>query len=359
MDVPSPTSNTTPEKDLPEKYVRTFAGDMDIVKKGGAPELVPLHAQAPSAPPAAPPPVPSPTSPEDSQGTAPAVAPKPPPVDPLETYSNDFTDRIKKTNASTATVLAAEQDRAQRAPEPTPSEPSPMRLSYLITGAVLLVAGVAGGYVAYTRYTAVSTPVTSAPNVSAPIFVDEREEIAGTGQALLQAVVKSMNRSLAVGTVRFLYLASTTDTATIFSMLPVSVPDVLLRNIHAAGSMAGVINIGGNQSPFFILSISAYSNVFSSMLQWEPLLPEYVAELFPPYAQTPPTAATTTPFTPAPTVTFIDMTVANHDVRAYRDASGRDILVYGFWNQTTLVIARDAAAFTEIVTRLATARTPR
>ena len=69
--------------------------------------------------------------------------------------------------------------------------------------------------------------------------------------------------------------------------------------------------------------------------------------------------ASTTPVVPAFIAGFYDATVANRDVRVYRDISGRDVLLYGFWNQTTLIIARDAAAFTEIVGRLGTASTSR
>jgi hypothetical protein len=69
-------------------------------------------------------------------------------------------------------------------------------------------------------------------------------------------------------------------------------------------------------------------------------------------------AATTTLPTLAIALAFHDEVVANHDVRIYRDAAGQSVLLYGYWNQTTLVIARDPAAFTEIVQRLGTSRTP-
>ncbi|MEK7101895.1 MAG: hypothetical protein AAB882_01945, partial [Patescibacteria group bacterium] len=355
----------------PEKYIRTFAGDMDMVKKGGTPDLTPLDAPAPTKPVAVPLPpvhtlVPPPAVPLPPPAVPPpAAVPEAPKNPPLQTYSNDFRDRIKATHASTATVLAAEQDKTRRAPSVVISEPSRMNLSYVIAGLVLLIASVAGGYIAYTRYTTVSLPVV--PAVSARIFVDEREEIAGTGSALVQTIISSVGRPLAAGTVRLLYVASTTGTENVFSALPVSAPDVLLRNMNVDGSMTGVISMGNNQSPFFILSVSSYSNVFSSMLAWEPLMPGYLAELFPPFlALIPETATTTSKSVPEVASTtstvaafvagFYDATIANHDVRVYRDASGRDVLLYGFWDQTTLVIARDAVAFTEIVGRLGTTR---
>jgi peptidoglycan hydrolase-like protein with peptidoglycan-binding domain len=67
-------------------------------------------------------------------------------------------------------------------------------------------------------------------------------------------------------------------------------------------------------------------------------------------------AATTTPPAPLVTIGFRDEVVANHDVRIYRDGEGRSVLLYGYWNQTTLVIARNPPSFTEILQRLATSR---
>jgi hypothetical protein len=52
---------------------------------------------------------------------------------------------------------------------------------------------------------------------------------------------------------------------------------------------------------------------------------------------------------------FVDEVIANHDARVYSDAGG-EVIVYGYWNQNTLVLARDTAAFTEIMSRLATSK---
>jgi hypothetical protein len=120
--------------------------------------------------------------------------------------------------------------------------------------------------------------------------------------------------------------------------------------------MAGVVNAGGSQSPFFILSVLSYSNTFSGMLAWEKTMPRSLVRLFPPY----PVASGSTASTSSPQATtvagFSDATIANHDVRVYRDEAGRSVFLYGYWNQMTLVIARDTAAFVEILKRLATSR---
>ena len=337
-----------------KKYIRTFEGDMATFKKGGIPDLAPLaevrpvKVESPIPPP--PPPLPIPKPKPLPEPESPLVVP-PEQVKPtqIKTYASDFADRMKETHASTATVLAAEQDSLhslQGAPQTAPQESSRSSLLYGIAGAVLLIAGIAGVYVAYTRYMTISAPFALTPSVSAPIFVDDREQVSGEGPVLLQAIEQSVARPIIVGSIRLLYATSTKG---VFSALPASAPDILLRNVQAAGSMAGIVNVDGRQSPFFILSVLSYSNTFSGMLSWEPLIRRNLKTLFPPY----PTATSTMTLT---TTAFTDEVVANHDVRIYRDAAGQSIMLYGYWNQETLVIARDPSTFTEILQRLATSR---
>ena len=347
----------------PKRYIRTLAGDMEVLKSGGTPDLAPLGeskpkaaerlvAASPVAPMPAPIPLPAPT---------PVPEPAPPapnPTEPtsIETYASDFSDKVKEEHASPVTVLAAEQDAATEKPPAPPVRHPRSGIWYAIAGVALLVAGGTGIYIAYTRYATSLAPVMLAPTVSAPIFVDDREQISGVGPVLLQAIEQSAASPLAPDTVRLLYTASATTTDnSIFSAIQVPAPDILLRNIHAEGSMAGIINAGGVRSPFFILSVASYGDTFSGMLSWEPLMPRDLAPLFPPY----PTTASSTAATSTPAVAFRDEVVNNHDVRMYNDAAGRSILLYGYWNQTTLVIARDSASFTELLNRLSNSQAQR
>jgi len=389
--------------DEPEKYIRTLAGDMAIVKKGNIPNLLPMRpgeVRGEEKPSTVPPlgiplqtEIPQ-TTPEPLPVSVPTELPRSFEVaseerrtqTPLKTYAGDFRDRMKETQSSTVSVLAAEQDSARR-PVSEPEQPesfSRSNIIYSIAGTVLLIAGVTGAYIAYTSLLGTSAPVVTAPVITAPIFVDDREEVSGTGTALMQKIQQSVNRQLAQGAVRFLYSAPTDSgfVPSVFSSLGVPAPGSLTRNIIAAGSMAGVVFTNGTQSPFFILSVSSYGDTFAAMLSWEQFMPRDLATLFPPYpaqavsapvatvsatstpkvATTTKAVATTTPKSaPAPTIasaTFYDASVANHDVRVYRDTTGRDILLYGYWNQKTLIIARSTTAFTEIVRRLGTSRTP-
>lgn len=398
----------------PGKYIRTFEGDIEAFKKGRIPNFAPLkESPTPSqnpVPPPAPVPVETPEPPPGSpQGGLPAefsanetAAAKPePPESPLKTYAGDFSQRMQETHASRATVLAAQQDALSGAPHAV-LEKSPDRgnMLYVIAAAVLLLIGAAGAYIAYTRYLASVEPVILAPTPSAPIFVDEREQIPdASSSGVSQAIIQSAARPLALNAVRLLYLdAAAMTERSVFSALQLPVPDILLRNVNAVRSMAGIIHSGSGQSPFFILSVASYRDTFAGMLAWEPTMPRDLEYLF--FAQASPTlspdaasspqavtavsttsmssassppadpaqatatiapktsmkAATSTPSVPTSALAFHDEVVDNHDVRVYRDAEGRTLL-YGYWNQETLVIARDPAAFTDILGRLATSRT--
>ena len=402
----------------PEEYVRTFSRDMKTLKKGGIPDLtlfrkssmvqeniVVEHGMgAPivdsgsaSTPVSAPAQTPAPAerlvagSPLDQMPimipkqealvvSIPVTPPAPQAPISVKTYAGDFSEKVKETNASAATVLAAEQDAATGAPEITPPPQKKVSLSswlYIVAGIVLFALSGAGIYVAYTRYLSNFHPIIFEFSISSPIFVDDREKISGTGPALFEAIVTSMERPLMPGSVRLLYTASSTDNSeSVFTSLHVPAPDILRRNVNVSGSMAGIVSMGGIQSPFFILSVDSYAETFSGMLSWEPSIQEQLSQLFLLRSAQGSGDASSTPVTAAPTrvtrtvarptvapvatparpTNFIDEVVANHDVRVYRDTDGSGVMVYGYWDEMTLIIARDTAAFTEILQRLATSR---
>ena len=118
------------------------------------------------------------------------------------------------------------------------------------------------------------------------------------------------------------------------------------------------------------------------MLSWEPTMLQSLEPLYPLYPEpvasvvtastTQTTSSTTTKTSPkkiveapahpvaspvldpsAAQAQFIDEIVANHSVRALKDNSGRTIVLYGYADQETLIIARDEAAFTLLLARLA------
>ena len=382
-----------------DKYIRTFASDMETFKKGGTPDLSPLKSSGTIQSEPLPPPVPIEITPTNIEVPKPeALPPKPSlpevvkeipelpepesmkvvdishknrmshdsssPI-PLKTYSEDFRERMKETNASTMTVLAAEQDSAPRIYQEIPEKPKQNNRSrwYVISGIVLLCVGGVGVYFAYSHYLNSFIPVVVSGTSSTPIFVDARENVSGMGTDLLQGIKNSISTPLASNTIRLLSPTSVPPGVGILDALKIPAPGTLLRNVDATASMVGIVNTSTGQSAFFILGVSSYSSTFSGMLSWEPVMQKSLGTLFPIYPTSATVVATTTTATTTASVSsppkegFRDEVVNNHDARVYRDEQGRSILLYGYWNQTTLIIARDPAAFSEILGRLATSHT--
>lgn len=439
MDTKAPTipTNIASDTEPPKKFIRTFESDMATLKKGGVPELAPFTTPPPTTDVQATPTDPSDGKPHTIQGEIeksiqnlapsndfftiesltvpvpiplplppvptpipekiePPPLPPPPPIpepeplpepeivvteevtrpNPAQTYASDFSERIKETNASALTVLAAQQDSKQIVSENKEQVPaSPHRTLYIVLSILLLLVGGVSVYFTYMRYRTNTGPVAITPTVAAPIFVDERTQLSGTDSALLQAIQESIAAPVQGG-VRLLYLANATSTDNnIFLELHLSAPDILLRNVDPLGGMTGIVNVNGAQSPFFILAVDSYSDTFAGMLSWEIAMPRTLAAFFPPYPapvlatstiatttkSTTKTKTTLTSTVPTPVLVvpqgFHDEVISNHDVRIFSSPQGQDIMVYGYWNQTTLVIARDTAAFTAILQRLATSRT--
>jgi hypothetical protein len=315
---------------------------------------------------------------------------------PLKTYVNDFRDRMKEKNASAMTVLAAEQDAGPvsligQIDTNSPEESSQKGQWFVIVGIILFIISGVAVYVAYQKYGGTLAPVIITPTESAPIFIDSRSNISGSSVDLIRAIKENSLDPLPTNTVRLLSIATTSapNKNNILTILNARAPGLLMRNIDSSGGMIGIVNTNGGQSPFFILSVSSYSATFSGMLSWETTIFNDLGTLFPFSTSSPSTVppfipktisasttATTTvaktspQVTPTPSKTattskvalkvgFRDEVVSNHDVRVYRDASNKSLIIYGYWDQKTLIIARDPAGFAEILARLATAHTSR
>ncbi|MGE5540820.1 MAG: hypothetical protein ACM3TU_00850 [Bacillota bacterium] len=348
----------------------------------------PLPHVAPIVPPPAVPRTPEPLPPVPTPPPAPVVEPIPPPPppsaevpapSPIHTYTSDFAEHIDRKEASTFSVLAAEADAGKLAPKTLPSTRSRKGIAIVAASAVLILIGGGGAFAAY-RYVASHASVPIAPSVPSLIFADDRIALTGEGSQLLQALADATLTPLPDGQVRIVYLtqASTTPKGTIevpldggrlVGALQLSAPDILLRNI-APDSTVGIVHAGSETRAFFILKVLSYERTFAGMLQWEGNMENALAVLYPTYpAPIPePTIATTTTIVKgkrvvatttvaAPTPTqvpphFIDEVASNHDVRALKDSRGNTLLLYGYKDKETLIIARNEAAFAELINRL-------
>jgi hypothetical protein len=287
----------------------------------------------------------------------PAPLPEPAPAaSPLHTYSSDFANRIDSQQSSTFAVLAAQSDAGQ-----TPLRKRKRNLVPLFAGAAMLVIGigaVAGAYL-YTKDKNVVPQVASIPSA---VTFDESVEVRGSGEELMRAVASVAQGGSVSGNVVVTYVTGVSETdgsnipqpgAVLIKRLGLQAPSILLRNIQDI-STVGIIRAGAEARPFMVLKVNSYERTFAGMLAWEQTLPNELETWYPAYASIPvQDSASTTPIVvlqPAPG--FVDAVVANYDVRILRDASGRSLMLYGYRGKDTLIIARDEAAFTALVSRL-------
>lgn len=316
------------------------------------------------------------------------VESEPPPrptATPMHTYSSDFAGRIDQRGASTFTVLAAEQD----AGTPQPQMQAPKRgggkvILAIFSGILLIALGAGGVYATYQFVmTMRDTPVASF-TLPTTVHADEFREIDGTGLSLLLALAELTEQAIVPGNVLATYVnvertnedgtisTGPAGAATLLRSAQVPAPDILLRNLGEE-STAGIISVGGSRTPFFALRVDSYERTYAGMLTWEPLMARDLAVLYPLHIQEAPAveaaavATTTATSTATTTVSleapqsqgmaltrFADTIVANRDVRILRDTNGKALIVYGYADKRTLLVARDEAAFAALLERVKT-----
>jgi hypothetical protein len=279
----------------------------------------------------------------------------------IHTYKSDFSDHASAKGATRISMLAAQADAAPATP--VLQEKKPTNALAFVLGAVLIVAGIGAVYAAY-RFATGEPSIPEEVAVASLIFADERMRLQGSAEEL-RTLLASGASSLKEGDAAVAYLVYSTTTedgvvevvangGELFEALRLPAPSLLLRAIEPESTI-GLVNEGGEARPFFIFKVDSYERSFAGMLDWEATLERDLALFYPPHPAEPigsSTATSTSPFR----LSFIDEVEENRDVRVLRDALGRTVMLYGFYDKTVLVLARDEAAFKELVTRLSSTR---
>lgn len=278
------------------------------------------------------------------------IAPAPVEAAPeaFHSFSTDFADQVDTTQASTFSVLAAQNDAPVRAEQAT------RRIEWLpiFAGVVLIVGAGAGVTFAY-QFMQKTAPITQSAD-TIPSLITPDEKVLLTGDNLGLSLNQEMDEAIPDGHVLLTYIRTPISTAAgtvqvpqsgevLFGKLGLDIPSILLRNVEAPSSL-GIIHAGNETRPFFLLKVSSYQRTFLGMLDWESTIAEDFSEYYPAYDTNQSIDAT---------AQFTDDIVASHSVRVLRDAQGRSILMYGYTaNKEVLIIARDEAAFTILLSRL-------
>jgi hypothetical protein len=306
------------------------------------------------------------------------LAPEP---ERLRTYSEDFATRIDTSKASAFSVYAAQADSGT-----APSQNVVIRQKQGFGSGFLVVVGgatlvIGGSLILYFAYNYLKTTQPVPVVVTTPPALVSGEDsisLSGADGELMSKLVDAVQKAeLPVGSVRIVYLqvtATTSETGgALINALRLPAPDILLRNLGES-STVGIVHAGNSTDAFFVLAAASYERTFAGMLAWEATIGHDLALLYPPYPDVIQPVATTTaatstpakgktappPALPPPPVPphFVDEAVDSHDVRALKDGQNRTILLYGYRDQNTLVIARDETAFSVLLARLSATQAP-
>ena len=384
---------------LREKIAARQAQAPEPIPQAPAPPPAPVPPPQPFIPSQAPEPTPvlppAPLYPAPTYSPFPPAAPQPaaiqpppetfiPPLGvipeenapaPLHTYTSDFADRIDRQQASTFSVLAAQSDAG--AVTTTVSTRKRSGLIPVVLAVLLIVLGAGGLYAAY-RFVGMGEEMEITLGVPSLILADEKMELSGPDYR--QDLARAASQPLVEGNILITYVTVASSTSlglrsapqpggALIRLLDLGAPDILLRNVDIS-STVGVVSAGGQRNPFFILRVNSYERTFAGMLGWENRMRNDLELFYPAYADIIPepepvatTTATTTsdliaspPALTLPSQAFSDAIVANIDVRVLKDALGRTLILYGYSDKETLIIARDEAAFMTLVARLAATR---
>ncbi len=299
--------------------------------------------------------------------TKPEIAPSPT-ASRIHTYKSDFSKRTESAGISRIGMLAAEQDAAGTKVTVVLPEKKKNNLLLVTASVLLIVAGGASVYGAYLFATGEST-IPAEVVVPSLVFPDERIKIEGSGSELREKLSTLTSETLDERDIAIVYMTYSTTTmegtkaktvervasgSALFEALRLPAPAILLRNIEPESTM-GIVKTAGRTHPFFILRVASYDRTFAGMLAWEPTLEHDLLLFYPPY-NTPEMGTSTPSISESFRLSFVDEVIENRDVRVLRDQDNHIIMLYGYRDKETLIIARDFEAFSEIVGRLAITR---
>ncbi|MDB5253979.1 MAG: protein of unknown function with transrane region [Parcubacteria group bacterium] len=296
--------------------------------------------------------VPQPTTPE------PIVPPatQPSPLKQIRTYQGDIAEALKNQQESVVSIQRKEQARTARAtevaPDETPEEHSSrMKAIGMFFGIIiLLIAGGAGGWFAYTQYKVkTALPVVDiAPN--AFISPNETETVQGLSlnrDALIEKLSDSRRVETKTGSIKHFDIKTGTadntallPTETFLSLINSSAPKSLVRAFNPL-FMLGTLGGQPSAHTFLIIKLDSYDNAYPGMLAWEATMKEDLLPLF----------ATTTDIALAEP-TFKDLTLQNKNVRVLRNASSTSLLLYTFFNNSVVVITDTEDTLKALLSRL-------
>lgn len=321
------------------------------------PKVVP-QTEPPVVPPAAPQVVsPNPIAEAIAQNNTPPQEPEGSHLKQIRTFEGDVADAIKKQNESLISIQRKEEKKREAVQTLSPNTESAKHhfsIKPLIMALSTLIFIGGGGYGAYYALTTYQEK-TALPVINAPI-----NQFLGVGkvadidastlgrQSIIDAVqnIRSETRdSDTLDQIQFNRVGETStellDFADFLTRINSHAPNPLIRSFDPL-FMFGVLSSNPSHS-ILIVKLKSFENAFPGMLEWEARLVEDMLPLFIDPTELDGIATNSI---------FKDKTIQNYDTRVLRNSYNQTVLLYGFFDNNTLVMTDNENTFRTIMNRL-------
>lgn len=274
---------------------------------------------------------------------------------PIRTFSTDLAQAVRKDEMTVIKVAMAEQKR--RAQEEEQYSPrSKKNRTFLTIGIILILITIIGVVVIYFVKKNRLPEIVPAEVVIPSLInteVTTNIEVGGLGEGKIVELTRATmgNVSGTDGQIANIYFTDSRDgtkklisTNSFLASIKSEVPEPLTRTL-LNNFMLGIYTKNNATHPFLILKTNDFQIAFANMYIWErKLFSDFYLSFNLPGDEE------------AFTNKFSDQLVENKSTRTLKRDDGTIILMYGFANDYTIVIADSVETYKEILRRLQTIR---
>ncbi len=288
--------------------------------------------------------------PSDIPGVPPPEPTKSP-VSPIRTYRADVAAEISQNNVSTTQIALAQDKRArERARAGGQTDAPRSRTPLYVAAGIVLIVGITALGLLFAGKTDETVRENEKEDISSLIYAEKTTDIDVTGaSSRTEALERIRGAFVAPPTTKNTLenarlvtktgLVTTAIAADVFVKAFASeIPDALRRTLRPE-FVYGFFNTSTNQEGYLLFRVDSYEVGFAGALSWEKTMARELAPLF--------------SYVPEP-ITWKDDTLRNIEIRRGENDFGQTILLYGFIDEKTLLIARNNTVFYEIVGRFHT-----
>ncbi|HEY4528256.1 MAG TPA: hypothetical protein VJJ48_00310 [Candidatus Paceibacterota bacterium] len=243
----------------------------------------------------------------------------------IRTYQGDVAEALEKQKESLYSIQERERAARNIIPE---EEKKPLKrsLTLLLSGALFIVLGGAGSWLAYNEFLRKITP--SEPVVPANRFINAEDSAELDIFTLSHDSFIESVSTLRSTPLKHIVLKSDIHSATIsnfLKVLQIEAPGNLVRALESEFMLGSV----GNKF-FLIFKVKSFENAFAGMLAAEEEVVKSIGSQS----------------------VFRDVVFRNKDTRVLYDPSGKPLFLYSFLEKDYLVITEDPDTLSTIIERL-------